>query len=76
VPLTFGWAADPPAFCPALGTGEAVGLRCDLTPGHEGDRHIEALVATWRADNTDVRWYVGEGKSGRAVYRADEPVPA
>lgn len=66
----FGWATEPAAYCEAVGTGDAVGLRCDLMPGHDGDRHHEHGVATWTADG-DVRWYVGDTKAGRPVYRAD-----
>jgi hypothetical protein len=49
------------AFCEAVDDPNAAApLRCDLRPGHGGERHKERYVATWRRDGSDVRWYTGD----------------
>ena len=58
-------------FCDATDGADVLPLRCDLTPGHGGDRHEERDVATWLRDGSDVRYCTGRGhRTGRPVYRA------
>lgn len=55
-------------LCRATLTDEPVTYWCDRPEGH-GGRHEEIWVASWARDDTDLREYVGDTKSGNPVYR-------
>lgn len=64
-----GFMADSaPSLCNAALEDAPLIYWCDRPKGHGGDRHEERYVASWKADDTDLRHYAGE-RDGLPVYR-------